>query len=430
MATYPATPVFDPASINARIKLPTGPKKSRAFAPKSRESSTYMTSAGIIAAANTDDQTLLKLPVSAPIQIRNSMSLPADTYNMIWLLPDEDIIVHLPSLANTVKGACSSWRNYGPGNSTIKTSIDDGEEIIAILAPDQTLLMASDYGMGPAGQWRIILGPTGTIGGGNVNGPTNSTIGAIASYADSTGRLLANSKTCLNDDGSIRFLSDIANTLNLIPINTGISPGNWYLRNGVNDNVVGTATTDTLSHKTIIDVTNNITANSLRTDNGGSINISSGSAPTAGQILTAINSTTAIWQDPVADASAMASSAAATTVISTRKVNVIGTFTGSTPNINLRCLINCQVAHIELSAGSCATKGRLKIKSGAQVLDANLPATNANFAVIITVGDSYETARFTLTTTGHIELCSLGPATSTVTIYSWDNINVSYLLAN
>jgi hypothetical protein len=54
--------------------------------------------------------------------------------------------------------------------------------------------------------------------------------------------------------------------------------------------------TATLTNKTITDTTNNITANGLRTATG-TVSVSSATAPTAGQVLTATNGTTATWQD-------------------------------------------------------------------------------------------------------------------------------------
>jgi hypothetical protein len=52
----------------------------------------------------------------------------------------------------------------------------------------------------------------------------------------------------------------------------------------------------TLTNKTITDTTNNVTANGLRTATG-TVSVSSATAPTAGQVLTATNGTTATWQD-------------------------------------------------------------------------------------------------------------------------------------
>lgn len=59
--------------------------------------------------------------------------------------------------------------------------------------------------------------------------------------------------------------------------------------------LVGTGTTDTLTNKTLTDATNNVTANGLRSATT-TVVVSSATAPTAGQVLTAIDSVSASWQ--------------------------------------------------------------------------------------------------------------------------------------
>jgi hypothetical protein len=61
--------------------------------------------------------------------------------------------------------------------------------------------------------------------------------------------------------------------------------------------LVGRATTDTLTNKTITDSTNNVTANGLRTATG-TVSVSGATAPSAGEVLTATDATTATWQAP------------------------------------------------------------------------------------------------------------------------------------
>ena len=63
------------------------------------------------------------------------------------------------------------------------------------------------------------------------------------------------------------------------------------------DTLVGRATTDTLTNKTITSTTNDIAANSLKSATG-IVTVSSATAPTSGQILTATSSTAANWQTP------------------------------------------------------------------------------------------------------------------------------------
>ena len=63
--------------------------------------------------------------------------------------------------------------------------------------------------------------------------------------------------------------------------------------------VVGISDTQTLTNKTIISATNNVTANGLRTASG-TVAVSAATAPSYGQVLTATNGTTATWQTPSA----------------------------------------------------------------------------------------------------------------------------------
>lgn len=63
--------------------------------------------------------------------------------------------------------------------------------------------------------------------------------------------------------------------------------------------LVALDTTDTLTNKTITDPTNNVAASSLRYASG-TVSTVGASVPTAGQVLTAINATTAAWQAPTA----------------------------------------------------------------------------------------------------------------------------------
>jgi hypothetical protein len=64
---------------------------------------------------------------------------------------------------------------------------------------------------------------------------------------------------------------------------------------GVNQQLVGTTATQTLTNKTITDSTNNLTASGLRTATS-TVNVSSATAPSSGQVLTATSGTAATWQ--------------------------------------------------------------------------------------------------------------------------------------
>jgi hypothetical protein len=62
--------------------------------------------------------------------------------------------------------------------------------------------------------------------------------------------------------------------------------------------LVGTDVAQTLTNKTIIDNTNNVATNSLKTT-GAVVNVSSAAPPSTGQVLMATSATTATWQTPV-----------------------------------------------------------------------------------------------------------------------------------
>ena len=63
------------------------------------------------------------------------------------------------------------------------------------------------------------------------------------------------------------------------------------------DTIVARNTVGTLTNKTITDVTNNVTANNLRTT-GADVIISGAAPPTTGQVLTSTSATAANWQTP------------------------------------------------------------------------------------------------------------------------------------
>ena len=64
-----------------------------------------------------------------------------------------------------------------------------------------------------------------------------------------------------------------------------------------NTTLVGTDLVQTITNKTIQGSTNVVDANNLRSTTT-TVNVSSSTAPSSGQILTATSSTTATWQDP------------------------------------------------------------------------------------------------------------------------------------
>ena len=75
------------------------------------------------------------------------------------------------------------------------------------------------------------------------------------------------------------------------------------------DTLVGKATSDIMTNKTITDTTNNVAANSLKSATT-LVNVAAATAPSSGQLLIATSSTTATWQNISAGISIVAPTAA------------------------------------------------------------------------------------------------------------------------
>ncbi len=67
--------------------------------------------------------------------------------------------------------------------------------------------------------------------------------------------------------------------------------------NGGSDTIMATGSVDTLTNKTLVSTTNTIAANNIMSGGSGNVAITA-TNPTAGQVLTAINGTSASWQTP------------------------------------------------------------------------------------------------------------------------------------
>lgn len=98
-------------------------------------------------------------------------------------------------------------------------------------------------------------------------------------------------------DDSTTFQDNVDNTKRVKFELSGITTGQTRTFNfpNSNDTLVGTNFTQTLTNKTIVDTTSNITASSLFSANS-TINVSLASAPSPGFVLTATDSTHATWQ--------------------------------------------------------------------------------------------------------------------------------------
>ena len=111
----------------------------------------------------------------------------------------------------------------------------------------------------------------------------NGTGAVVATQAAPTGDFVGttDSQTLLNK------------TLTLPAISTIVNGGSLTLPSGT-DTIVARGTTDTLTNKTIISTTNTVAAQRLHNATG-LVDISASAAPTAGQVLVAINASTAAW---------------------------------------------------------------------------------------------------------------------------------------
>ena len=96
---------------------------------------------------------------------------------------------------------------------------------------------------------------------------------------------------CLN--GTLIFRNDLADTIT--EVRTAQTADREIDLPDESTLLIGTDTTDTLTNKTIIDSSNNITANRLRTVSGD-VTIGTAIAPTIGQALVATSATEAAWQ--------------------------------------------------------------------------------------------------------------------------------------
>jgi hypothetical protein len=96
----------------------------------------------------------------------------------------------------------------------------------------------------------------------------------------------------------------------------------------VTDTIIARTTADTLTNKTIIDVTNNVAANSLKTT-GASVDIAASAPPSVGQVLKATSATTAVWSNDNNTATTLASAGGAQTLIAS---------TSAYPNFTVKSL--------------------------------------------------------------------------------------------
>lgn len=146
---------------------------------------------------------------------------------------------------------------------------------------------------------RNLSGGSGaTISAGNISGDITFRIADSSNTitlmeVENKGHIvLGKTYTSTLTDNGIVYGLDIQNSNSDFNTQTGV-----YRIGGVD--VVDVS--QNLKNKTITDISNNVVSNGLRTSSGSSVNVSASSPPTANQVLTAINGTSASWQNPVAN---------------------------------------------------------------------------------------------------------------------------------
>lgn len=190
--------------------------------------------------------------------VTTTYTLGANTYNVIYANGSAPFNINLPVLSTMLDGFPLYVINIGTATATVLLSgggtlaaVPAGETFFTIVNKETTT-------------WQVALGPTATAG--IVSGPGSSTNNAIALWNGTTGTVLQNST---------------------VTIVAGAMFG-----------------------ATIVDSTNNVAANSLKTT-GAVVNVSSSAPPTTGQTLIATSATTATWQTPVSGPGSSTSTAIA-----------------------------------------------------------------------------------------------------------------------
>lgn len=128
--------------------------------------------------------------------------------------------------------------------------------------------------------------------------------------------------------------------------------------------IVGTATTQTLTNKTLTATTNNITSNALFSATT-TINVSAATAPTAGQVLTATSGTAATWQTPTASVTNVTAS------------SPLASTGGTTPNISIASVIPIALGGTNSSAA--LNNGRLMWSAAGEIVEASALANGQIF---------------------------------------------------
>jgi hypothetical protein len=251
-----------------------------------------------------------------PLILIESYTLPADTYNVVYANSNTALTLTLPSVSSTIDGMPLFIKNIGSGTLTVNS---DQNVLVTTLATGFSVMLVCSKTFSA---WELTIGPVNTSGGiGFVSSSGTSTDTAVARWLGTTGTEIQDSTVLIDNSGNITGTTSYSlgsgnNRTALTGTPAGVNT--WTFR-AVSDSVVGLASTDTLTNKTITDTSNNVAANSLNTT-GTAVNVSGASPPPGpGYILTSTGTTAATWQAP-----AVSGASTTTTFAITRWGNTTG----------------------------------------------------------------------------------------------------------
>jgi hypothetical protein len=250
------------------------------------------------------------------VTITGDYALEADSYNVVYGTLLSPSTLHLPDLTDVIDGFPLMVKNYGPADLQIR---DAANVFVADLLAGASFTLIANKGL--INQWRNVLGPIGGGTGVSVSGPGVSTDNAVVLWNGTSGGFIKNSTLLVDPSSNISGVNDIsvagtasfssgldvtAGTLtytsgsdSTIFANTPSGGTHtWTFRN-VNDSVLGLSTTDTLSNKNLLSLTNNIACNYINSATT-QVRVDASAAPVSGQVLTAASPTLASWQTPSA----------------------------------------------------------------------------------------------------------------------------------
>ena len=238
----------------------------------------------LVGRATTD--TLSNKTLTAPnistIVNTGTLTLPTTTDTLVGRATTDTLTGK--TIVSTTNTVAAQQLHNATGVVSVSASAAPTAGQVLVASNATTATWAAVPASGLAGTVPVANGGTGatSLTSGNVL-VGNGTGAVVATQAAPTGDFVGttDSQTLLNK------------TLTLPAISTIVNGGSLTLPSGT-DTIVARGTTDTLTNKTIISTTNTVAAQRLHNATG-LVDISASAAPTAGQVLVAINASTAAW---------------------------------------------------------------------------------------------------------------------------------------